>query len=55
VAVRLIRIATGYWATYPDEVDPQIAAADAAEESAERAWRRERELLAPREMPAGRG
>jgi hypothetical protein len=27
------------------EIDAEIAAADAAEESAEQAWRRERELL----------
>jgi hypothetical protein len=46
VTARLIRIATGYWAAYPDEVDAEIAAADAAEESAEQAWRRERDLLA---------
>jgi hypothetical protein len=46
VPVRLIRVATGYWAAYPDEIDQEIAAADAAEESAERAWRREQGLLA---------
>jgi hypothetical protein len=46
VPVRLIRVATGYWATYPAEIDAEIAAADAAGESAERAWRRERDLLA---------
>jgi hypothetical protein len=46
VPVRMIRVATGYWAAYPDEIDAELAAADAAEESAERAWRRERELLA---------
>jgi hypothetical protein len=46
VPVRMIRVATGYWAAYPDEIDAEIAAADAAEESAEQAWRRERELLA---------
>ena len=45
VPVRMIRVATGYWAAYPDEIDAEIATADAAEESAERAWRRERELL----------
>jgi hypothetical protein len=42
----MIRVATGYWAAYPDEIDAEIAAADAAEESAARAWRRERGLLA---------
>jgi hypothetical protein len=45
VPVRMIRVATGYWAAHPDEIDAEIAAADAAEESAGRAWRRERELL----------
>jgi hypothetical protein len=48
VPVRLIRVATGYWASYPDEIDAEVAAADAAEENAERAWRREQELLAGR-------
>lgn len=46
VPSRLISVAIGYWAAYPDEVDAEIDAADAAEENAERAWRRERELLA---------
>ena len=46
VPVRLIRVATGYWAAYPDEIDAEVAAADAAEENAELAWRREQELLA---------
>ncbi|HUC23403.1 MAG TPA: hypothetical protein VMA73_11905 [Streptosporangiaceae bacterium] len=46
VPVRLIRVATGYWASYPDEIDAEVAAADAAEENAELAWRREQELLA---------
>ncbi len=46
VPVRLIRVATGYWAAYPDEIDAEVAAADAAEENAERAWRREQKLLA---------
>jgi len=46
VPVRLIRVATGYWAAYPDEIDAEVAAADVAEENAERAWRREQELLA---------
>jgi len=43
---RLIRIAVRYWASYPDEVDAEIAAAEAAEDAAEDAWRRERRLLA---------
>jgi hypothetical protein len=46
VPVRLIRVATGYWASYPDEIDAEVAAAGAAEENAEQAWRREQELLA---------
>jgi len=45
VPVRLLRVAIGYWAAYPDEVDAKIAAAEAAEEAALQAWRRERELL----------
>jgi hypothetical protein len=43
---RLIRVAVRYWASYPDEVDAEIAAAEAADDAAEGAWRRERQLLA---------
>jgi hypothetical protein len=43
---RSLRIAIRYWASYPDEIDTEIAAADAADEAAEQAWRRERQLLA---------
>lgn len=46
VPVRLLRIAVRYWASYPAEIDAEIAAADTAEELAEKAWRRERDLLA---------
>ena len=46
VAVRLLRIAIRYWASYPGEIDTEIAAAQAAEHAAEDAWRRERDLLA---------
>ena len=46
VPVRAIRLAIGYWAAYPEEIDAEIAGADSAEESAEQAWRRERGLLA---------
>ena len=46
IPVRLIRVAVRYWASYPDEVDAEIAAAEAAEGAAEDAWRRERRLLA---------
>jgi len=35
-----------YWASYTEEIDAEIAAAEAAEASAEDAWRRERRLLA---------
>lgn len=44
--VRLIRAAVRYWASYPDDIDAEITAAEAAEEAADDAWRRERELLA---------
>lgn len=46
VAVRLLRIAIRYWASYPGEIDTEIAAAQAAESAAEDAWRRQRDLLA---------
>jgi hypothetical protein len=46
VPVRLLRIAIRYWASYPGEIDTEIAAAQAAEDAAEHAWRRERDLLA---------
>jgi hypothetical protein len=45
-ALRLVRAAVRYWASYPDEVDAEIVAADAAEHAAEQAWRREQQLLA---------
>lgn len=44
--VRLILVAVRYWASYPDEIDAEIAAAEIAEAAAEDAWRRERQLLA---------
>src|SRR5215475_12791800 len=43
---RLVRTAVRYWASYPDEVDAEIATAAAAEEAAENAWQHERQLLA---------
>jgi len=46
VPVRLLRIAIRYWASYPAEIDAEIAAADKAEQLAEQAWRREQRLLA---------
>jgi hypothetical protein len=53
VPVRLLRTAIGYWAAYPDEVDAEIAAADAAEDAGLRAWQRERELLPGPASPGG--
>ena len=44
--MQLVRAAVRYWASYPDEIDAEIAAADAAEDAAEQAWRREHQLLA---------
>ena len=44
--VRLIRAAVRYWASYAEEIDAEIAAAETAEEFAEDAWQRERRLLA---------
>jgi hypothetical protein len=46
IPVRLIRAGVRYWASYAEEIDAEIAAAEAAEEVAEDAWRRERQLLA---------
>jgi hypothetical protein len=46
VTTHLLSVAVRYWAAYPDEVDSEIAAADSAEEAAEQAWLRERQLLA---------
>jgi hypothetical protein len=46
VPLRLVRIAVRYWASYADEIDAEIAAADAAEDAAEQVWLRERQLLA---------
>jgi hypothetical protein len=46
VTIRLLSTAVRYWSAYPGEVEGEIVAADAAEEAAERAWLRERKLLA---------
>jgi hypothetical protein len=46
VVLRLVRTAVAYWANYPAEVDAEIDAADYAENAAEKAWRRQRDLLA---------
>ena len=46
LTVPAIRFAVRYWASYPDEINAEITAADTAEAAAEDAWRRERQLLA---------
>jgi hypothetical protein len=46
VSPRLLSTAVRYWAAYPEEIDAEIAVADTAEEAAEQAWLRERELMA---------
>jgi len=46
VPARLLRIAIRYWASYPDEIDSEIAAAQVAEDASEHAWQREHDLLA---------
>lgn len=46
IAPRLLSAAVRYWAAYPGEIDAEIAVADAAEEAAEQAWLRERQLMA---------
>jgi hypothetical protein len=43
---RLLNTAVRYWAAYPEEIDAEISVADAAEDAAEQAWLRERELMA---------
>jgi hypothetical protein len=52
--LRLSRTAVRYWASYPDGIDAEIAASDAAEDAAEQAWRREHELLAAKAFPQNR-
>jgi hypothetical protein len=46
IVSRLLSTAVRYWAAYPEEIDAEIAIADAAEEAAEQAWLRERQLMA---------
>jgi hypothetical protein len=46
IALHMLTTAVRYWAAYPGEVDAEIDAANAAEEAAEQAWLRERQLLA---------
>jgi len=40
-----VRVALGYWAAYPDEIEQQVRDADEAERAAEERWQRERRLL----------
>jgi hypothetical protein len=40
-----VRVALGYWAAYPDEIEQQVRDADEAEQAAEERWQRERRLL----------
>jgi hypothetical protein len=46
IGISQLRTAVRYWAVYPDEIDAEIAAADAAEDAARESWQRERKLLA---------
>jgi len=46
VPTRMVRTALSYWATFPAEIEDQIAAADDTETAAEVAWQRQRGLLA---------
>jgi hypothetical protein len=40
-----VRVALGYWAAYPDEIERQILEAEEAERGAEELWQRERRML----------
>jgi hypothetical protein len=42
---RKVRVALGYWAAYPDEIEQQVRDAEEAERSAEEVWQREQRLL----------
>ena len=41
----VVRVALGYWAAYPDEIEQQIRDADDAQRVTEERWQRERRLL----------
>lgn len=41
----LVRVALGYYGEFPNEIDAEIAANDAAAERAEREWRTQQSLL----------
>jgi hypothetical protein len=45
LTIQPLRISLRYWAAYRAEVDAEITTADETEQAAERAWRREQELL----------
>ncbi|MHB8294925.1 MAG: hypothetical protein ACYDH5_09970 [Acidimicrobiales bacterium] len=47
VPLRLLQTAVGYWARHPEEIDAEIAAAEAANAAAEAAWQRRHDLLGP--------
>lgn len=53
IPVRLIRTAVRYWGSYAEEVNAEIAAAEAAEEATEDAWWRERRLRSAYSRRAG--
>jgi hypothetical protein len=44
--MRQVRTALTYWASYPEEVDSDVLLADEADQAAEAAWQRQRQLLA---------
>lgn len=46
LSTRQVRLAVGYWAAYPDEVDALLAHAEAAEAEHVAAWERAQGLLA---------
>lgn len=46
VPARLVDIAIGYWAAYPDEIDAWIADVEALEAETMAAWERQQTLLA---------
>lgn len=46
VHIAFLKIAIRYWASYREEIDAKVAAADAAEDAAEEAWRSEQQMLA---------
>jgi hypothetical protein len=41
-----VRVALGYYAAYPDEIDAEVALADEESRAAEEGWRVQQRLLA---------